>query len=253
MKKLLLFTLALTVCVAAFVGCMENEVNPGLLTPENSQSVPEIYDPLADPDLLMPKTLESIELTATLPDGVRFHDINYVSYKDDMGEYYDNIHPGNGITYSYKRLVSGYESFGITEDIPIASDGIYIGIADSSMSETTFRILNLQAYKWHNGTAHSHKYLVAGFEENTLLTYDEIKPYIIYEDKNRLVIDSGEMLGRNFKHDMEKYIEMCEGKTTPYKELSTELTTEVYDYSWLPEAFDLVVANKDKLIVPIEE
>lgn len=261
MKKSICLFLVLWLCVFAFCACAPKTIAPETSLAPESSTPPEIIDPLYDPDLLFCQGLNKIGLTATLPDGVRFHDINFGEYKTEAEtENYENIHVGDGITYTYKRLAEGYESFGITEDVPINTDGIYINIADGAYAVSTIRIFNLQGYQWQDGTAQSHKYFIAGFDENTIMTYDEIKPYIMYEDKTRIVIDSGELLGLDLRSEMEKHIEEREGNTEPVRTPDGEIVRDVfvhgtyeYLYSWLPEAFDLVVANKDKLIVPIEQ
>lgn len=255
MKKILTTLLCLALCLTLLGGCRLNTAtNENSSKSEQISNTPEISDPLADPELLMPKTLESIGLTATLPDGVRFHDINYGEYKNEYAPiYYENVrlYPEN---YTYKELAKGYEDLDVaTKVIDIWCDNIGIGCLDNFASVVEFNVLSVQSYEWHSGTAQSHKYLIAGFKDNTVFTYNHIEPFVIYEDKGRLVIDTTQLLGNDFKGNMENYIKENEGKTKPAPSPDCEILTEIYDYSWLPEAFDLVVANKDKLIVPIEK
>lgn len=197
------------------------------------------------PQVLTGKLLKDVGLTAELPEDVKLYDTNY---SGEQGRVNIILYICG---YEFKRPLEGYESFGIIETVNVPINHISI---------KGLNVLSLEAFEWDEGTAKNNRYIISGVAENPEKTYDEIKPYIIYEDKHRIVVDTSTFLGVDFRTQMEEYIE--ENKDNiPVKDANGEYVFKqpyatgsyIYDYSWLPAACDLVIENKDRLIVPIEE
>lgn len=240
MKKMLSVVLTLSLCLSLLAACGPAQPAP---IPDVSQqaSAPAEQKPEAssgnsekEEQVLSGKTLDSVGLDAILPDGVRYYDINV------------DIEENEGFEDFYRNVSVGQYT-------------INMNVLDGAIMVNELTVLNVNAYNWNEGTPEQYKYRIVGISKDAVKTYDEIEPYIIYKDSNRLVIETSYFLGKDTRAEMEKYIEENTGKGPAKNALGDIIGpiynngTYYYDYSWLPEAFDMIVENKYKLILPKEQ
>lgn len=190
-------------------------------------------DKADDSKVLSVKTLDTLGLTATLPDGLKLNDINYDKYN---------------------QTSVAWDAY---EDVTVDNFIIAMNILDQKSEELykDIPVLHINAFEWSEGAPEDYTYRLVG-ENAGDKTYEEIKPYIIYQDDSRLVVEISAFTGENYKADMEKYIEENEGKgrfegsSAPIANEPFANGRDVYDYGWVPSAFNVITANKNKLIVP---
>lgn len=223
MKKCFLLLTVLTLCLA-FCACAEQP--PAV----EASSIPEFSSSEEEkqPIVLEGKNPVDVDLDATLPDGVRLIDPNFAPPEEHQTDTVCNVF--TGMQYS-----------------------IRIFVYDIELTYNEFDVLNVNAFKWQDGAPDEYQYQLMTLDgaEGNPKTYAEIEPYIIYKDDNRIVIETSELLGLDTWADMEKYIEKEKDVEKTFLPFIDDRKT--YDYSWIKGAFDLVIENKDRLIVPIEE
>lgn len=214
--------------------------NPGTVDMEEAKKIAETIELTSvkitngkDSRLLIGKSLDDLGLKATLPAGVKVSDPNYTKQIAD-GDYFNNVNgSGHWVMFDFLTApVNGQDSM---------------------------KVLNVCAFKLDAGESPlSYSYKISNLPDvDNIKTYKEIKPYIIYQDRYRIVVETSAFLGEDLRSETEKFIEqnrMTEPKRNADGEIVPSVPyadgTYLYKYDWLLDVYDTIEKNKKNLIVP---